>query len=413
MESTEGLYEIETSGSGGSSRKRERNDMSTATAGTEVRTLAVYDRISDPMAAIATLGRDIAHSQMFGCSNEEQGRVLAMTCFAKRMDPLALAESYHLIQGKLSMRADRMLAGLHERGGSHRIIQRNPEAAAIEITIHGDTQQFSLTWHDAQQEPFVYGKEKNGKRQLKDNWATPRSRMQMLWARVVSDGVRAMCPEVVCGAYVPEEIDDLDVAADEPRSVVVEAEFTHQAEAAGAFGAAGGTAKEAPKESTVYATGAQVQRVLDLYVKLQVPVEAQEAALKKRSCNSLRSLTAQQADEMIGKLESLAAKIAADRVVADQSKANPAAVKATDNSPAGQTQIDEAKNLMRQVSQNGQPDIADRVKAKLMQSGLSKLADLSMAEIDRLNKALSIRNLEAFFTTSLQGHASQASQAKN
>ena len=122
------LYEIESEFTCGSlARERHGNGMSTAT---EVRSLMVYDRITDPMAAIATLGRDIAHSQMFGCSNEEQGRVLAMTWFARRTDPLTLAESYHLIQNRLSMKADKMLSGLHERGGRHRIIQRSAESTS-------------------------------------------------------------------------------------------------------------------------------------------------------------------------------------------------------------------------------------------------------------------------------------------
>lgn len=32
----------------------------------------------------------------------------------------------------------------------------------------------------------------------------------MLWARITSDGVRAMAPEIVAGVYVPEEIEDFD-----------------------------------------------------------------------------------------------------------------------------------------------------------------------------------------------------------
>lgn len=368
--------------------------MSTATAtGTEVRTLAVYDRISDPMAAIAVLGRDIAHSQMFGCSNEEQGRVLAMTCFAKRMDPLALAERYHLIKGKLSMRADAMLAGLHERGGNHRIIQRTADAAEIEITVNGDSQRFAFTWEEAKQEPFVYGKEKNGKRPLKDNWATPRSRMQMLWARVVSDGVRAMCPEVVCGSYAPEEIADMNDNGTLAGTVVIESQVedgdqveTEQAET-----------EYPPFDTDGYATGEQAQQILQLFADLQVPHEAQEAALQKRGANSIRSLKQTDAAELIVRLQ---AKL-------DQSLADPEARSMPTDGPATQPQIDQVKQLIAEVAQNGQPDIAKRVKAKLESHGLAKLADLSMAEIGRLHAALAVRNLEAFFASSLAGHQGQ------
>lgn len=361
--------------------------------GTEVKTLAVYDRISDPIAAVREMGKDIAHSQMFGCSNEEQGRVLAMTCFAKRMDPLALAERYHLIKGKLSMRADAMLAGLHERGGSHRIIRRTADAAEIEIAINGDTQRFAFTWEEAKQEPFVYGKEEKGKRPLKDNWATPRSRMQMLWARVVSDGVRAMCPEVVCGSYAPEEIADMEPGGNgsAPGSIVIDAEVTKSGPES--------DSRETSNTDDGFATADQVTRIMDLYVALQVPFEAQQAALDKRGVRSLRSLTSDQAAEMLLKLQAKA-----DDSLGE-SRADAEAFAASNSDPATQPQIDQVKQAMREIAQNGQSDIAQRVKAKLEESGLRKLSDLSMAEIGGLYMALQAKNLEAFFSTTLRGHA--------
>ena len=64
---------------------------------------------------------------------------------------------------------------------------------------------------------------KDGKT-YKDNWATPRSRMQMLWARVVSDGVRTMAPEICSGIYTPEETADIvGVAYDTDASTLEEA----------------------------------------------------------------------------------------------------------------------------------------------------------------------------------------------
>ena len=43
---------------------------------------------------------------------------------------------------------------------------------------------------------------------LKAKYSTPRARMQMLWARCVSDGVRVVAPECVQGIYTPEETAD-------------------------------------------------------------------------------------------------------------------------------------------------------------------------------------------------------------
>jgi hypothetical protein len=50
--------------------------------------------------------------------------------------------------------------------------------------------------------------EKDGTVRIKDNYATPRARMQMLWARTVSDGVRSICPGATRRRYTPTEIAD-------------------------------------------------------------------------------------------------------------------------------------------------------------------------------------------------------------
>lgn len=184
--------------------------------------LVVYDQITDPAAFIDKLGDAIFKSGMFGCESAPQGRVLALECAARKAPPLMLAERYHLIKGKLSMKADAMLGDfIAKAGGRHRIVERSESRAAIELTRGGQSQAFELTWEQAQQEPFVYaGMESavceklaaggNKGLKLKAKYATPRGRMQMLWARVVSDGVRAMAPEIVAGCYTPEEISDFD-----------------------------------------------------------------------------------------------------------------------------------------------------------------------------------------------------------
>lgn len=182
--------------------------------------VAVYDRISNVPSFIDQLGEQIYRSTMFGCESPSQGKVMAMECIAKRLPPLSLAERYHLIKGKLSMKADAMLADFRRRGGKSKIVERSPERAAIKLALDGESQQFEITWEQAAREPFVYeGKEADtvtrltagqaDKLKLKAKYATPRSRSQMLWARVVSDAVRAMAPEVVAGLYTPEELADV------------------------------------------------------------------------------------------------------------------------------------------------------------------------------------------------------------
>ena len=157
-----------------------------------------------------------------------------MTCYSTSVDPLSLGQRYHIVSGKLSMKADAMLAEFRTRGGKHRVVKRDAEQAAVELSIDGQSLEFAFTWDEAKSEPFVYtGKESENIRfiaagnkdelakRLKSKYASPRSRMQMLWARVISDGVRTMMPEVNLGTYTPEEINDFAVGGGErePSSV--------------------------------------------------------------------------------------------------------------------------------------------------------------------------------------------------
>lgn len=274
--------------------------------------LAAYGRVQDIQSFIRELGENIARSQMFGCENVQQGYVLATACVAKGRDPLSLAEDYHIIHGKLSMRADRMLAGLLERGGKYRVVERTADGADIEITYDGQTQRFSLSWSEAQAEPFTkWTDRKTGQTKTSDKYSTPRSRMQMLWARVVSDGVRTMCPLVLSGRYTPEELgDDCDDA--------IEVEVVAMPES-----------QPTPSEPTS---------------------------------------------------ESI-------------------------HSPCPSEQVDRIKRLIAEISQvAGYENTAAKIKAMLVAASLSKLADLSRVEADRLESALQLRQTSQFFETSLRGY---------
>ena len=99
--------------------------------------MTLYQQMGDPVNAVVVIGTAIAKSRLFGCETVEQGQVLALECMVRGMPPLTLAEKYHLIQGKLSMRADAMLAEFNARGGKHKIKERSPERVAITLSSIG------------------------------------------------------------------------------------------------------------------------------------------------------------------------------------------------------------------------------------------------------------------------------------
>lgn len=179
--------------------------------------LAFYSRISNPMDAAEQMGMWLFKSAMLGVGTKDAGITVALTCLTEKISPMEFTRRYHIIEGRPSMRADYMLARFEELGGKKRIINRNPACAEIELEWNGEKTKFSFTWEDAQQEPFVKDKKGN----IKTNYATPRARMQMLWARCVSDAIRTVCPQVNCGTYSPEEVVDM-IGGD---STIIDAEY--------------------------------------------------------------------------------------------------------------------------------------------------------------------------------------------
>lgn len=409
--------------------------------------LTIYERITDPMAAAKFMGEAIAKSGMFGVAGEKQGVILALECMARRQPILTLTETYHVIHGRLSMKADKMLANFDEAGGKHKIISRTPEVATVELTCNGDTQQFSLSWDEAKEEPFVYsGKESEvvtqlagdrAKLKIKDKYATPRARMQMLWARVISDGVRAMMPSANSGRYTPEEIDDdtlpgarSQVAGTQVESAEVVDEGTvegqiveEQVDEAATEPAADAPFVEttAPESSTKdkFSTAEQSARLNDLYIALALSPEQIHKALKKRNAAANRSLMFDAANELIATLENALANKqltagqaeSAAKEVVGESRKDPNNLSINPAGPATKEQCDEAKALLKELAQTT-PAQFNRWKAHMDSKGV-KLADLSAADAAVLLGDLHTKNMSAFFDLSLQKYQPAEGDAKN
>lgn len=459
--------------------------------------LSVYQRIPDTTAAVKQLGQAIAASQLFGCSNTAQGEVLALECLATGEPPLTLAKKNHIIDGKLSMKADAMLAEFNARGGKHTIIERSPARAAVKFEIDKHVYDWCLTWEEAQAEPFVYkGKEgdtiallaANKKPVLKTKYSTPRSRMQMLWARLISDSVRAIMPGVNFGQYTPEEIDDVDedegprangngavkpapvdvdqvmrdaaarvnhatdptqdrpavvAIIDQPLGEVVDAEFEVKQD--------GATTAHAPatvtiggqqhpvvlptkEQSTIppvsdeYCTGPQSARINDLFLALEMPLDRQQVNRDKyggKPTATNRNLTREQADKFIAALEKTrdarAAKLAAE--VGGESRMPASVTSAPSTGPCSQAVVDELKSLAKEMEQV-KPGSVKAIKEHMTSHGKTRFSDLSAVDAEALRGMLAQRNLEQFFTRSLEtwepvagtngngdGHHGQATEA--
>lgn len=189
--------------------------------------MALQPAASLPISTVQdlqTLGHIISKTELFGVTSPEVGLSIVAMCQQKHISWMDFMQNFHMIKGRVSKKADAMLADLHRIGGTHKVLTRTPEKAECLFKCGGSEYTSTITWEECLEEPFVYcgGKEDdiitaimnghkwpNGKPlEMKAKYRTPRARKQMLWARCVSDGVRTVAPECCQGVYTPEEVSD-------------------------------------------------------------------------------------------------------------------------------------------------------------------------------------------------------------
>jgi len=178
---------------------------------TEATNVTMYDKISDPMDAIAKMGEWISKSGLFGCDKIEQGMVLAMTSYAERRPVTDICRRYHIMDGKLSMKSEAMLAEFNQRGGTH-FWEKSDDKEAVLLLSSGRFDDFkvSFTIKDAERAGLC-GKDGAVRAGQNKPGGWQKNPDAMLRARAVSKGIRMVDPSVVVGVYTPEELVDMRV----------------------------------------------------------------------------------------------------------------------------------------------------------------------------------------------------------
>ncbi len=175
----------------------------------ETKEITLFDKIQDPVQAIEKLGEWISKSGLFGCEKVEQGMVLAMASLSEKRPITDICRRYHIVKGKLSMKAEAMLAEFNQRGGRHKWIKSDDKEAIISLTF-GDFKDFPVRYAitDAERAGLCGkdGAKLPGQSGIGSWQKQPDA---MLRARVTSEGIRMVCPEIVAGVYTPEEVDDM------------------------------------------------------------------------------------------------------------------------------------------------------------------------------------------------------------
>jgi len=233
--------------------------------------LSIYDKIADPIAAAETMGDWFTRSGLFGCDKSEQGKMLALVCLMERKSPTEITRNYDIVQGRLRKKAMALHADFRSRGGKIRWIETGDDgiAAKAEFTFEGDTVTVSYSIEQAKAAGLV---------KSKSAWESNPG--NMLRARVVSNGVGMLCPEIIAGEsdeveHVPAPAPKINLTKEEPKPVNV-TEMPKQAKPAKAAPAEivveaepepAPAPKEEPKPETSRSMGEMDQETFDAMVK--------------------------------------------------------------------------------------------------------------------------------------------------
>lgn len=158
---------------------------------------------SYPVSDLERMAKAFAASKLFGIQNAEQGLALCLLAQAEGLHPATAARDYHIINGRPAKKAEAMLRDFIAAGGKvewHTLTDEQADATFSHPA--GGSARIDWTLKRAQQAGINTPMWKK----------YPR---QMLRARLVSEGVRTVCPSATSGMYVPEEVQDI-VASERP-----------------------------------------------------------------------------------------------------------------------------------------------------------------------------------------------------
>ncbi|HQZ67172.1 MAG TPA: hypothetical protein PLY87_18900 [Planctomycetaceae bacterium] len=178
----------------------------TALTTTASRANEIYAKIENPLQAITELGNLFHKSQIMGINTPGDGAVLALTCMCDGITPLEFAKTYHIINGRPSMRADMMSAKFRGAGGKVSWINLGDEGKLAEATFEfeGQSMPIRYTIEDA--------KNAVGDKLDKPDSNWRKDRGAMLRARLITKAIRILAPELIAGVYTPEELEDAGVS---------------------------------------------------------------------------------------------------------------------------------------------------------------------------------------------------------
>ena len=150
-----------------------------------------------PFNELQNMAMSVAKSGMFGLKSIEQATTLMLIAQAEGIHPIQAIQQYSIINGMPSLKSTEVQARFQKAGGKINWIETSDKKAICDLSIDGQTYKSEFTMAQATQMGL------SGK----DNWK--KMPKQMLMARAVSSGVRAIYPACLNNMYSADEAQDI------------------------------------------------------------------------------------------------------------------------------------------------------------------------------------------------------------
>lgn len=265
----------------------------------------VIGKSADPTLALEKAGRWFAKSGLFGCDREEQGMILALTCMSEGISPVEFCRTYDICEGKIRKKAMAGLAQFRQKGGRVKWVETGDDGkkAEADFTFEGNTIRVSYTIEQARLAGLV---------KPKGSWE--KNPGNMLRARVTSNALGMLCPEIYAGEYEDDRpAGDMPTIklessptvqppapAESPRTIDVPAETVPQAPAAPTIQADPETLPEDIQAKLVEAIGVE---------RLPAAVDFCRGAGWLQSDQTLEHLSPNNAGSILARIDRFLAKI--------------------------------------------------------------------------------------------------------
>ena len=158
---------------------------------------------------IETMAKAITKSGLFGIKTPDQAVALMLVAQSEGRHPASVASEFDIIQGRPALKSQAALARFQASGGKIQWTSRGPTKCAAKFN-HPQGGELEITWTmERANAAGLTGKQ---------TWKQYPD--QMLSARVVAEGVRAVFPACLNGVYLAEEVQDFDTKPAPPKAAV-------------------------------------------------------------------------------------------------------------------------------------------------------------------------------------------------